>query len=363
MKTPVPLFVFTTTCLFLFTLLSCGLDTDDEDVVEPGPVEFKAARPASGSILRPGESIIVYFSAPPENLTVEPGTVSGSGIRVTITGAFSLGSLTVELTWTDGTQTLEYTVIPKGMILIREGNFQRGSDSEMASDDEQPIHNVFVDSFFIDEHEVTVGEYKSFVETTGHQEPDWQEILPYAPTDQHPIVYVSWHDAMAYAMWVGKRLPTEAEWEKAARGGLIAKTYPWGNISPQDSRCNFADKNLTLYWWSDKNADDGYAFTAPVGSYPENDYGLFDMAGNVLEWCLDRYNPDFYTISQEDNPFSGTNTVHEISKNFESVQSNRVLRGGSWIVTANNVRNSTRFFLPPESKSNTVGFRCAVGLQ
>ncbi len=302
------------------------------------------------------------FNATPENLTVEPGTVDDTKSRIIITGPFPLGDLAIELIWTEGTQILEYTVTPEGMVMIREGEFQMGSDSEMATDDEQPVHTVFVDTFFMDTHEVTVAEYRRFVEATGHQEPEWREIALYAPTDQHPIVFVSWHDAMAFATWAGKRLPTEAEWEKAARGGLIAKIYPWGDTAPKGKQCNFADKNLTHYWWADEKVDDGYTFTAPVGSYPRNDYGLFDMAGNVWEWCLDEYDAEFYAISQVDNPFSGTNTIRELSESFESVESNRVVRGGSWIVTAANVRNSTRFTLMPESTNYTVGFRCVQDL-
>ncbi len=362
MKTVINLFVFTTTCLFLITFLGCGSDTGDEDVVEPGPVKFKSTSPENGSTIRPDESIIVIFTGIPENLTAVPGTIEEPKNRTTITGPFPVGDITIELMWADGTQTLEYTVVPDGMVMIREGAFQMGSDSEVAAKDEKPVHTVFVDSFLIDTHEVTVGEYKQFVEATGYREPEWGEIAPYAPTDKHPIVYVSWHDAMAFATWARKRLPTEAEWEKAARGGSVAKTYPWGNLALKGKQCNFADKNLTHYWWADKKADDGYEFTAPVGSYPENGYGLFDMAGNVWEWCLDEYDAGFYAISQADNPFSGANTIQEISESFETVESNRVLRGGSWLVTSTNVRSSARFFLPPESQNNTVGFRCVMDL-
>lgn len=362
MKTVMSLFVFTTICLFLTILLGCGSDTGEEDVVETGPVKFKSARPENGSTLHPDESIIVIFTGTPENLTTVLGTIEHPQNRTTLAGPFPLGDITIELTWADGTQTLEYTVVPEGMVMVREGEFQMGSDSEAAADDEKPVHTVFVDSFLIDTHEVTVGEYRVFVEETGHPAPEWGQVELYAPTDTHPIVFVSWHDAMAFAAWAGKRLPTEAEWEKAARGGSVAKTYPWGNISPNGKQCNFADKNLAHYWWSDKEADDGYAFTAPVGSYPKNGYGVSDMAGNVLEWCLDEYDAGFYAVSEGVNPISGANTPQGISESFESVESNRVLRGGSWIVTANNVRNSTRFMLMPESTNYSVGFRCVMDL-
>ena len=359
MKIIINFSVLVMTYLFLVTILSCGSDIEEKEIVEPvPPVQFSAANPETGSILHPDQSIFIFFTAFPENLTVVPGTISGSKSEITISGPFPLGNISIELTWADGNHTLEYTVIPENMVMIRSGEFQMGSDSEIAAEDERPVHTVLVDSFFMDIQEVTVGQYKQFVQETGHNEPEWGKVVPYAPTDQHPIVFVSWHDAMAYAKWEGKRLPTEAEWEKAARGGRIQQKYPWGNLSPTGKQCNFADKNLTQYWWADKKADDGYTFTAPVGSYLENGYGLYDMNGNVSEWCLDEYDESFYTVTQPENPISGTDTITEILQNFETVQSNRVLRGGSWLVNSQAVRNAVRFRLPPSSLNNSVGFRC-----
>ena len=345
----------------IILFISCGSDSEDVDV-EPSTVEFESVLPKNGSTIHPDQAIYVLFTAVPEDLTVSLGTVNVSLRRATITGPFPIGEISIELTWTDGSHTLEYTVNPQGMVLIPSGEFQMGSESEFAAEDEKPVHPIFVDAFYIDTHEVTLGEYRLFLDETGHPAPDWSQVELYAPTDQHPIIFVSWHDAMTFATWAGKRLPTEAEWEKAARGGLIARIYPWGNFMPRNNRCNYADKNLSIYWWSDQKADDGYTFTAPVGSYPENDYGLFDMAGNVLEWCLDEYDAGFYAVSQAENPLSGANTQEELSVSLDTVQSLRVLRGGSWLATEQNVRNSTRFFLPPESKNNTVGFRCVMDL-
>lgn len=255
--------------------------------------------------------------------------------------------------------------VPIGMVLIPEGPFEMGSNAARANTDEQPVHTVYADAFYMDKREVTVRAYRHFVEETGHRAPDWEQVALYSPTDDHPIVFVSWHDAMAYAKWAGKRLPTEAEWEKAARGNLVGQAYPWGNAAPAAAKvpCNFADKNLTHYWWADKKVDDGYVYTAPVGRYLANKYGLSDMAGNVSEWCLDEYNPSFYAISPDTNPVSGeTDTVAGISDNFTSIRSPRVLRGGSWLVNALGVRNAVRSVLNPTSTASSVGFRCVKDL-
>lgn len=255
--------------------------------------------------------------------------------------------------------------VPIGMALIPEGPFEMGSTADNANVDEQPVHTVYLDAFYMDKREVTVRAYRHFVEETRHRVPDWEQVALYSPTYDHPIVFVSWHDAMVYAKWAGKRLPTEAEWEKAARGNLVGKTYPWGDTAPAavtPVTCNFADKNLTHYWWADKEVDDGYVYTAPVGRYLANQYGLYEMAGNVSEWCLDEYDPGFYAISPDTNPVSGVDTVAEIRDNFASVQSPRVLRGGSWLVNARGIRNAARSLLTPSSRSNSVGFRCAKDL-
>ena len=238
-----------------------------------------------------------------------------------------------------------------------------GSNTQAASEDEQPVHTVSVDAFDIDIYEVTVGNYLEFVRETGYPPPDWEAVAHYSPTDDHPIVLVSWYDAMAYSTWAGKRLPTEAEWEKAARSGLIQQTYPWGNAAPNGAQCNFADRNLKLYWWADTNAADGYGYTAPVGSYPANGHGLHDMAGNVREWCLDAYDAGFYAISPAVNPVSGAATAAGIIRAaFQSVGTPRVVRGGSWLTTSLGVRNAIRLHLDPSTTHNSVGFRCVRDL-
>ena len=251
---------------------------------------------------------------------------------------------------------------PDGMVLIPAGNFQMGSDGYFHK--ERPVHTVYVDAFYIDTHEVTIGEYNRFVRETGHRALE-NNIYTYSPTNQHPVVGVSWHDAMAYATWTGKRLPTEAEWEKAARGGLVGRKYTWGSTMPNGTQCNFADKNGEDWFahlkgsadgWN-KNVDDGYTYAAPVGTYPTNPYGLYDMAGNVWEWCLDEYDEFFYADSPRDNPISGESIIN-LTNNFIRVNSPRVIRGGSWYSNSSGVRVAERHRGTSSDTFTNIGFRC-----
>ncbi len=228
------------------------------------------------------------------------------------------------------------------MVLIPAGEFLMGSDHEDARDDEKPVHTVYLDAFYIDKYEVTIGEYKQFVRATGHRVlKSW--VFEFSPTDQHPVIGVSWQDAMVYAQWAGKRLPTEAEWEKAARGGLVGKRYPWGD-SIDTSKANYADSNV--------------GGTKTVGSYAANGYGLYDMAGNVTEWCLDAYSSDAYRSSPQRNPVS-EGSIASIIKNFANVNNRRVLRGGAWFSTAQNMRCANRSNRSQTNGIIYVGFRCA----
>ena len=217
-------------------------------------------------------------------------------------------------------------------VQIPMGAFQMGSDDPEAFDNEQPVKNVPInEAFSMDVTEVTNADYQEFV----LENPEWQKGGTKAKVDadgnylklwngndyptekaDHPVVYVSWYAAAAYAAWAEKRLPTEAEWEKAARGGLVGEKYPWvGSI----------DATKANYDW---NIGD----TVPVKQYPKNGYGLYDMAGNVWEWCDDVYEGD---------------------------ADSRVLRGGSWLDSARFLRVSTRGWSTRTFTSNYIGFRCA----
>ena len=270
---------------------------------------------------------------------------------------------------------------PKGMVLIPAGEFEMGSNN--ADRDEKPVHTVYVDAFYMDIHEVTVGEYKRFLQETGHR-PLPTRFSKYFPTDAHPVAGVSWHDAMAYAKWAAKRLPTEAEWERAARGGLKGKMYPWGDAAPDGTQCNFADTN-SYKSYADHNIDDGYELNAPVGSYLPNPYGLHDMAGNVWEWCLDAYEPNFYSNSPVKNPILGatfvdwlennailpeketiakSNYIDWVIENSATIQSNRVLRSGSRVCKAEKVRVANRNSnVPTTTRFSDFGFRCVKAVK
>ncbi len=198
------------------------------------------------------------------------------------------------MTYTTSTDLInnDETVLD-GMVLIPAGEFQMGSLDADPEYTQHRVHTVYTDAFYMDVHEVTNAAYKVFVDAN----PRWRKeclcqsycqgyLTHWNGNDypegleDHPVVFVNWHAAMAYAVWMGKRLPTEAEWEKAARGGLEGHKYSWGDTEPNGTQCNFADKNLNEKY-SNMNADDGYQYTAPVGSYPPNGYGLYDMTGNV----------------------------------------------------------------------------------
>ena len=161
------------------------------------------------------------------------------------------------------------------MALIPAGSFEMGDHLDNM-DNALPVHTVELDAFYMDIHAVTVGQFKQFVEESGYSYNRWDNVGTYSPTDGHPMVYVTWNDATAYAKWVGKRLPTEAEWEYAARDGLTGKRYPWGDDITHD------DAN-----YSGTGGKDEWQYSAPVGSFEPNGYGLYDMAGNVRPWCSD----------------------------------------------------------------------------
>ncbi len=225
------------------------------------------------------------------------------------------------------------------MALIPAGAFQMGSEN--GNIDEKPIHTVMLDAFYMDVYEVTNARYQECVQAGACSVPSASKSATrdsYYGSSQfadYPVIYVSWNDAKAYCEWRGARLPTEAEWEKAARGGLEGKLYPWGD----EIDCAKAN-----YWGKDGGC---VGDTSAVGIYAPNDYGLYDMAGNVWEWAADWYAEEYYASSPAENP---TGPVSGES---------RALRGGSWNNDGLDVRASLRGGYSPTGRSNSAGFRCA----
>ncbi|MBX7166050.1 MAG: formylglycine-generating enzyme family protein [Pirellulales bacterium] len=303
------------------------------------------------------------------------------------------------------------------MVWVPGGEFWMGSDDPSAWDDERPAHRVRVDGFWMDRYEITNAQFEKFVEATGYRTtaeraPNVEELLRQSPPgtpppppevlvpgslvftppdhpvplddyaqwwrwtpgaswrhpegpgstlegrQQHPVVQVSWDDCQAYARWAEKQLPTEAQWECAARGGLSRQPYVWGDQPPNDLRCM---ANLWQGSFPDRNSEaDGYPRTAPVGSFAANGYGLYDMAGNVWEWCNDWYDRELYprradalTVNPE-GPAASNDPLHPYEQR-------RAQRGGSFLCNdsyCSRYRPSARHGCTPDTGMSHVGFRC-----
>jgi iron(II)-dependent oxidoreductase len=228
------------------------------------------------------------------------------------------------------------------MRLIPAGEYQMGSPEGVGADDETPVHAVKLRAFYIDKFETTNAQYARFIEETNHPAPLFWDDPRFNQPDQ-PVVGVTWNDAQAYAEWAGKRLPTEAEWEIAARGAA-SRIYPWGDeFSPEID-------GKTVH--TNVGDADEFVWTAPVGSFPTgvSEFGAHDLAGNAMEWAADWYAADYYKQSLVDNPQGPP---------FAQLAA-RVLRGGSWRDTPSDVRSAKRRSFLVDLTDNTIGFRCAL---
>ena len=214
---------------------------------------------------------------------------------------------------------------------VPAGSFLMGSNAPGSWNDERPVHAVWVDAFLMDRHEVTNRRYAAFLQDTGRAKPTFWEDDRFNNPDQ-PVVGVSWDDAAAFCRWAGKRLPTEAEWERAARGGLEGKTYPWGDQEPGGRAC-FGLAGET-------------AAPCGVGQYAPNGFGIYDLAGNVAEWCADWGDEEYYAHSEPRNP-RGPATGTE-----------RIVRGGSYGPGAALLRCAGRTRVNPAQREAYIGIRC-----
>ena len=310
---------------------------------------------------------------------------------------------------------------PPGMVWIPGGEFTMGDATDFGHPSERPAHRVRVDGFWMDEAEVTNAQFRQFVEATGYvttaERPvDWEELKKQVPPgtprppdemlqpgslrftppdhpvpldrfdlwwtwtpgaswrqpdgpgssiegkDDHPVVHVSWDDAAAYANWAGKRLPTEAEWEYAARGGLDGKRYVWGDEPPTDE-----DPRVNIWFGTfphqSELGGDRHERTAPVKTFKPNGYGLYEMTGNVWEWCGDWYRPDTYARrivrGGVDNPIGPASSFDPA----EPLAPKRVMRGGSFLCHdsyCHSYRPSARRGNTPDTGLSHVGFRCVT---
>lgn len=267
---------------------------------------------------------------------------------------------------------IEQTIMQRpggGMVSIPGGEFLMGCaprDDFSCDPDQLPQRRVALDPFYLDVHEVTVREYAACVAAGACSEPhveiaagaedkwhryDFAFNWGKAGRSDHPVNGVSWYDARDYCRWRGKRLPTEAEFEKALRGGLEGKLFPWGDDGvPPPRYGNYQDLSAQRefpFWRIFKDYDDDYLGTAPVCTYPKNPFGLCDISGNVTEWCEDAYAADWYSRMPETNPINEENT------------NRRVDRGGGWRGTPRSTTSFFRIGLAPEEFLSGRGFRCA----
>ena len=255
------------------------------------------------------------------------------------------------------------------MVYIPAGKYKMGSEN--GDNDEVPIHTISVNAFWMDTKEISNAQFLFFIEETqyitdaekdgfsyAYVDGEWTKVKgldwqhPISPDrdigklSQHPVQHVSWNDAQAYCEWASGRLPTEAEWERAARGGVDGQEYIWGNDF-DGTKGNFCDKYCTLEWAS-KIWYDGHIQTSPVASFSPNDYGLYDMAGNVWEWVADWYDKNYYASSPISNPEGpATGSV-------------RAMRGGSWNQYGEFLRSANRGYYYQDGAGSGIGFRCVV---
>ena len=299
-----------------------------------------------------------------------------SNTRIIDNRLFYLTSSPFQLESKEGAKLLRQQLeLLAPMSRISSGKFKMGDDFSQ-SNDQKPAHLVSVSSFVMDASPVTNRQFQLFVDATNHQttaeRQGWSSVFDLEKKQwiqqegacwkdpqgddswndelwDHPVTHVSYDDALAFCLWCGKKLPTEAQWEYVARGDRVDYRYPWGNELIPDGHWM---GNFWQGWFPDKNTlADGFATTSPVRSYPANPFGLFDLGGNVWEWCHDWYTDSYYRLSDSDNPKG------------PSQGETRVIRGGSFLSAENHEAGYSVAFrssLPPQTTRSDVGFRCVT---
>ena len=365
-----------------FQLTGC---TSDACAVEVGQL-LVVEQMVAGSVSKVGQT----YSVTARLIDVEKGNLISGGmcdLKGDIGDVMTcLGTVAAQLAGNQSvTSTKPASESPRTdglpeMVFIKGGTFRMGSNE--GEDDEKPVHPVTVSDFWLGKYEVSVAEFEKFISETGYQTDaekddgsyflmgsklekkagvnwrcDAQGNVRKSSELNHPVIHVSWNDAVAYCDWLSKktgqnyRLPTEAEWEYAARSGGKNYKHAWGNFGPEGRKGgNIADESLKrIYsnWTIWEGYDDGYVYTAPVGSYEPNELGLYDMTGNVWEWCQDWYDGKYYKNSPQFDPKGPSSGTF------------RVLRGGSWFSQPIIVRCSYRSGNVPDGRVSSGGFRLA----
>jgi formylglycine-generating enzyme required for sulfatase activity/tRNA A-37 threonylcarbamoyl transferase component Bud32 len=356
-------------------------ETSDDLIVQP--VHERGKKKLSWLWIALGLLFVFAMIAGGIGLAIASGEIAGVRATRTATATVAPTKTQTEISTSTPTATLTHTPAPTlgigstfvrvqdgmEMVYIPAGEFEMGAIADLGYEvcqsvrddcvwswfvDEEPVHSIYLDAYWIDRYEVTHAQYAAFLNEMDNQSEGgvtwldaqdehvnihrsgeiWSVDSGYG---HHPVFEVSWYGAVAYCEWVGGRLPTEAEWEKAARGGLAGKLYPWGNEAPT---CTLGAENGAQH----KKCG---GQTVDVGNYAPNAYGLFDMAGNVWEWVADWYDSSYYASSPTENPQGPTSGTL------------RVVRGCSWGDSRSGLLVSNRGYFAPDDTNNGSGFRCA----